>query len=426
METEQILAILVNVGGATAPAIHTLNQHKPHFICFFVSAETRPLINATILPALSYRYEHYDWIETPTAQSLLECYRALTTNLPQIMEKWKIPRESLGVEYTAGTKPMSVAAVLATIDFCSNYFYTGARDPAGRDRDGIGIVLDGKEFSWFQTNPWEELAIQSRKEIAWLFNLGRFEDARERVLRLAGLAPAEMRKVYQALAELIEGYALWDRFQYRQAQSKIFKGLEALRLYTAGREDALGSTLSFVQLNAQFLSDLNDKSSPSAEKQSRRLAELDMLSNAIRRAQSGQRYDDAVARLYSLLEAIARNRLLDRHQIITKKTRPEQVPESLRADFTRRLADPEHPQEWLRLGLLDSYRLLFALNDPLGLKFSQMEAELIEVLRARNLSPLAHGNEPVKPETYQRLLQVVYAFAEVQEEKLPRFPDFKF
>jgi CRISPR-associated protein (TIGR02710 family) len=417
---EKPRAMLVNVGGDIAPAIHTLNEQQPPFICFFVSPDSKPLIRSKILPALNYEPDHYDWIETPAAQSLLECYRVLAANLPRILDKWGVPPDALAVEYTAGTKPMSVASVLSTIEFTSRYFYVGARDPSGRDRDGIGVVLDGKESTWFQTNPWEELAIRERRDIALLFNHGRFADAQERALRLARVSAPEMRKVYESLAELIEGYALWDRFEYKQAQAKISKALSALQLYVAGRDDPLRTTLDAVAVQVEFLRKLLDKTLDA-----QRLDALDMLANATRRAQVAQKYDDAVARLYSVLEALARNRLLSQYGIKSGDVNPEQIPEALRADYVRQFSDPREPETGLRMGLQASYHLLAVLGDELGKRYAARESELDQVLLARNQSRLAHGTLPVRPDIYKKMREILMSFADVMEEELPQFPELE-
>ena len=420
METEKPRAMLVSVGGAASPAIHTLNELQPPFICFFVSPDSRPKIKAEILPALDYQPEHYDWIETPSPQNLLECYRCLAENLPRILEKWGTPPETLGVEYTAGTKPMSVAAVLATIETSSQYFYVGAAGPSGRDRDGIGIVQDSKEYIWFQTNPWEELAVRQRQEIALLFNHGRYADARERAERLAKVTPPEMRKVYEALAELIDGYALWDRFEYKQAQAKLYKAWTALGIYVAGRDDPLRFTLDTVARNVEFLRGLLEKNEAAYH-----MDLLDMLANARRRAEVAQKFDDAVARLYAALEALARNRLLTGYNIKTNAVQQAQVPEVLRADYIHRCSDPLDPKGRLRLGLEDSYTLLAALGDELGQRYLEREKELKQVLYARNQSRLAHGTEPVKQVTYQKMSEILLAFAGVDDSELPGFPEMK-
>ncbi|MDI6697107.1 MAG: TIGR02710 family CRISPR-associated CARF protein [Anaerolineales bacterium] len=420
MDRPEVKAMLVNVGGTTAPAIHALNHQKPPFICFFVSQDSQPAIRSTILPALQYQPEHWDWIKTPAPQNLLDCYRALATGLPPILEKWNVTFEELGVEYTAGTKPMSVAAVLATIDRSYRYFYTGAADPTGRDKGGIGIVIDNKEYLYFQVNPWEELAISTRREIALLFNHGRFADARERALQLAHHFPEELGKVYEALANLIEGYALWDRFEYKQAQAKIYKALEQLRLFIAGRDDPLHDTLKSVEQNAEFLRLLNEK-----DDRAGKLDALDLLANATRRATNAQRYDDAVARLYALLESLARRQLLQKHNIKANNVRPEQIPENLREDYVRRLTDRKNPKSGLRLGLQDSYYLLAEINDELGQNYLERENEINEILNARNQSRLAHGTEPVRPDVYEKLRKIIMSFADIKEDDLPKFPIMK-
>ncbi len=417
MTVEKPLAMLVTVGGATAPAIHTLNQQQPRFICFFVSETSRDSINSTILPALIYRPDHYDWIKTPAHQDLLACYSALAGELPRILEKWGVPAEDLGVEYTAGTKPMSVAAVLATIDNSSKYFYVGTVDPLGRDRGGVGVVLDGKEFTWFQSNPWEELAVVARREIALLFNYGRFADAQERTLQLAKVAPPDMRKVYGALAELIEGYALWDRFDYKLAQQKLYRAQSVLQPYLAGREDPLRATLDVVAEQAELLSKLNGKG-----EEAERLDVLDMLANAARRADVAKRYDDAVARLYSVLEGLARNRLRRVYDIKTGSVQPEQIPEPMRQSYVHLYSDSTGSGTGLRLGLDAAYGLLVELDDELGRKYIARKNDLSQVLYARNQSRLAHGTEPVRPETYERMRSIVMEFANANETDLPRFP----
>lgn len=414
--SEKPKAMLVNVGGATAPAVHALNEQQPPFVCFFVSADSRPLINK-ILPALNYRLKHFDWIETPSPQDLVACYRVLARDLPGILRKWEVEPNELAVEYTAGTKPMSVAAVLATIDSSSQYFYVGSKDPQGRDKGGIGVVLDGREWTWFQSNPWTELAVKARQEIAFLFNHGSFTDAYERARRLSTVVPPDMRDVYRALADLIEGYALWDRFEYKKAQQKIFSSLQKLKLFVAGRPDPLRPVLDIVEQNAEFLRKHNKKG-----EEAQRLDVLDLIANAIRRAEVARKYDDAVARLYSALEALSRNRLLNQYQIKTSAVLPSQIPDEIREQFVRLYSDPEHPEAGLRLGLKASYRLLESLGDELGAKYKAHETELNKVLRARNQSRLAHGTEPIKPETYQKMRDIVLAFAEVKEDDLPHFP----
>lgn len=418
--TPATAAMLVTVGGAPSSAVHTLNEQKPRYICFFVSEDTRPAIREKILPNLEYTPENYVWIVTPAPQNLLECYRALAENLPRHLDMWGVSAADLGVEYTGGTKPMSVAAVLATVESSSRYFYVGARGPGGRDRGGIGVVVDGKESTWYEVNPWEIKSVNLRREIALLFNHGRFSDAQERAESLARVAPIDMRPIYQSLALLVEGYAQWDRFAYKDAQQSLGRAVRPLQAYVAGREDPIRFTLVEVESHIRFLGALTQKGSPDAP----RLDLLDLLANAERRAANAGRYDDATARLYSALEGLARNQLAKRG-IKNNAVRPEQVPETIRDEYVRRHRNIDKPEEGLKIGLEASYKLLAELGDPLGQKYLANEKDIEKVLFARNQSRLAHGSEPIERETYEKLRSFVFDFLEATPNDLPHFPNLR-
>ncbi len=112
-EMQTIEAMLVNVGSAIQPVIHVLNERRPRFVCFFFSEETRRFF-PDILQKLDYQPEHHYWITPPDAQNLMGCFRAIRDQLPQILKNWGVSAENLAVEYTAGTKPTSPAAVQAS------------------------------------------------------------------------------------------------------------------------------------------------------------------------------------------------------------------------------------------------------------------------------------------------------------------------
>jgi CRISPR-associated protein (TIGR02710 family) len=316
---------------------------------------------------------------------------------------------------------MSVAAVLATINESSQYYYVGSVDKTGRTSDGIGVVLNGHEMSFFEANPWIVLAVTARREIALLFNHGRYGPAMEHTRKLADLSPTEMERVYNALADLIEGYVLWDRFKRDQAKIKLNKALGILEAYIADRDDPLRFTITTVRKNVEFLNRLMDNKDPDWE----RLDTLDLLANAHRRASLAQRYDDAVARLYALLESLARNRLLSQYKIKNNAVQPDQIPEKLRAEFVRRLTDPTAPQKGLRLGLQDSFYLLDEKGDDLGRRYKENEIKINKLLNARNQSRLAHGTQPIDPDVYSQLSTFIMEFIDATPAELPEFPEMR-
>jgi len=57
-------------------------------------------------------------------------------------------------DFTGGTKTMSVALALATVQAVGRYTYVGGTE---RTKDGPGMVVDGKERMLHQANPWDAL-----------------------------------------------------------------------------------------------------------------------------------------------------------------------------------------------------------------------------------------------------------------------------
>ena len=169
-------AMIVSVGGTSAPIIFSLNRSKPEYICFFISKQTKKMLEEEIIPNLNFKPRHYDWILTPNAESLSDCYSELVKQLPSLLEKWEVDPKDVCVDYTGGTKTMSVALALATIEDSCCYSYVGGDE---RSKGGVGVVVDGKERMWFLENPWDEIAQKERKEISILFNKARYASAAE-------------------------------------------------------------------------------------------------------------------------------------------------------------------------------------------------------------------------------------------------------
>lgn len=207
-------AMILSVGGSPGPILASLNFQQPEFVCFFVSSESRAALDTQIIPGLAYRPRHFDWIETPSAEDLLACYRVLTQELPRLADKWKVPLAEFVADYTGGTKTMSVALALATVQAVGRYTYVGGFE---RTKDGLGVVVDGKERMLHQINPWDAMAVTARQRASLLFSRGRYEAAAEEFGAVADrVSPAE-KGIYQGLAALARGYAEWDRFIHPRA-----------------------------------------------------------------------------------------------------------------------------------------------------------------------------------------------------------------
>ena len=409
----RIKALLVSLGGSPAPVIFTLNHQKPERICFFVSPETKATIQETILPALRFDYCHYDWIETPMAEGLSECFLVLNREIPALLQKWGISGKDLAVDYTGGTKTMSVALALATIDICSKYSYVGGVE---RTKEGVGVVLDGRERMWFPENPWDEIAVLQKREASLLFNKARYASAEEVLRKTVEKVSYKLKPLYRSLAEMAHGYDLWDRFKHQDARNSLYKSRDVILTYGNGRRDARFS--DFIE---RFRENLDFLDRVETEKEHRGfLLCLDLIANAKRRAELENKHDDGMARLYRALEALAQSELA-RAGIDPPRASPDQLPETLKEEYVRKYLDARSGK--LKIPLFASYEVLRDTNNDLGKRFFECyEASLRSVLDLRNRSILAHGFDSIRKETFEQMLNIVTEFAGVEQDALPNFP----
>ena len=143
---------------------------------------------------------------------------------------------------------------------------------------------------------------------------------------------------------------------------------------------------------------LNDKSADKCA--AARL--FDLYRNAERRAAQG-RYDDAVARIYRLIEWSAQWLLKVQTGIETGDVKPEQIPVHLTLTQNRK-------GQW-QAGLFNAWQLVkHHIKGPAADFIIQQENALRSHIETRNTSILAHGFTPIR----QSQWQPIYAWLESQ------------
>jgi CRISPR-associated protein (TIGR02710 family) len=403
-------AMVVSVGGTPSPILFSLNKNKPESVGFFISRQTKKMMEEEIVPQLDFRPRHYDWVVTPNPDLLSDCYGALIKDLPSLLEKWEVRLEEVCVDYTGGTKTMSAALVLATVENSCCYSYVGGDE---RSKGGVGVVLDGKERMRFLDNPWDQMATAEKKEAAILFNKARYASAAEVIERCIPKVGRDQQLLLKAVKEMVIGYDLWDRFKHPDARSQLFKCKDVLTAVGIGKKEFKPLAKRLGE-NLQFLQNLLTGQKPS------KLYFYDLLSNARRRADLEKKFDDAVARVYRAMEVIAQTELGD-FGIDTSNVKEEAIPESLRKEFLARYQEKNDGK--IRIPLYASFRLLESLGSNTASRFFRVyEKRIKNLLDVRNSSILAHGFNPVEPSTFEKLWDSVLEFSETGEEQLPRFP----
>jgi CRISPR-associated protein (TIGR02710 family) len=405
-------AMLVSLGGSPEPILFSLNRQRPAHVVFFVSPQSETELQ-TVIKGLVFPCK-FDRIVSPSAENIGDCYRALREQLPAKLAQWGLSEDDVVVDYTGGTKSMSAALVLATVERAHRYAYIGGVE---RDKGGVGVVLGGRERMLYVHNPWKEWAHEERKRVSLYFMAARYEMALQELQRLQQHTDAAEQDFLRAMASAVAGYRDWDNFRHKDALPKLGEqALRFLRPYARGAQQAnLARFVLEVEANLEFLRRLM-----AADTRDEAYI-LDLIANADRRARIEGKYEDAAARLYSGMERAARFRLRRQYRINTEDVKREQLPEVLREEYTQKHHDPRDGK--LKIPLLAAYRLLEALGDDLGHTFMMRQEEILKLLNLRNASPLGHGEAPVGAEGYERFRSVLVTLLAIDESALPRFPE---
>ena len=126
----------------------------------------------------------------------------------------------------------------------------------------------------------------------------------------------------------------------------------------------------------------------------------EVLESARRRVSIGH-YDDAAARLYRATELLAQVRLKRYYNVVTSNVEYGHLPLSDAAK-ARLEAGREAEGGPIKIGLMEGYRLLRDLGDPLGEHASGKRLDALKnFIEKRNFSFLAHGTNPISRERWE-------------------------
>jgi CRISPR-associated protein (TIGR02710 family) len=396
--------LIISVGGTEAPIVKSIGEHKPKYICFLCSQKTVELI-PNIRKMLVEQFgddlpsfkDHK--IILDDENDLIHCYQKARECIAQL-EVWGVAAADTVVDYTGGTKQMSVALGLATVKEGYEFSYIGGDR---RTKAGVGIVLDGSEVVRSGINPWSLYAVDDKKLIAKYFNHYQFLAAKEICDTLANrqVLDDSLKGFFKIISQLCTIYDLWDKFQHLEALKQTKSALEQIKNYFAfNRQVKYQQFVSDVEANFERLKGLCPDSKP--PKTPNRHLVIDLVANAERRATEGK-YDDAVARLYRSLEMVAQVAITEPPlQAKDAGNFPkDKLPDSLKEDYIQHYERDGK----IKLGMEALFRVLKAIDPPhpQAETFFAYYNELRNVQNARNQSILAHGLTPIKVEDYERL-----------------------
>lgn len=385
--------LICTVGGSHQPIVTSIRELEPGFVCFLCTdrdpgtgqpgsriqvegkgnvIKVRPGDPDPTLPNIpaqtdlaADRYE----VRTLPADDLDAAFSVIAGAIVELRKRF--PNTRLIADYTGGTKTMTAALVMAALETpdVELRLVTGARANLVQVHDGtqLGVpaVVEG---------------VRLRRAIAPYLSEWTYFGYGAAAAGLAQIPvphdPA-LRAELQIARDLSAAFDAWDRFDHRAA-------LARLDLYRPKIGSRAGLMLKFLEMLC--LGDDDQRKEPA------RL--LDLWLNAQRRAVQG-RYDDAVARAYRLLEWTAQWLLRTRAGIDTSDVPSDKVPEGMALRPSR--------EGRLQAGLYEAWRLAAFHLEGVPRDFARTEDKrLLDHLKARNASILAHGYLPIDAETWRR------------------------
>lgn len=420
--------LLVTVGGSPQPIITSIQKLAPDRVIFFCSSGkngsesqvlggglpcelrengqvTKKISNLPTYLKLGSRFQpDRDVVKLTNPDDAAECYRRAVETIQQLMASNK--NDDIIVDYTGGTKTMSLSLGMAAIDYERDLYVTTTL------RKNILSVSRGELPERVSTS-----SIQITRKLERLLPIfvtsSNYPAAISQLQDLLTFEVSEeARRHIRQYLECCQAFEAWDRFDHRTA----FDLLEPFM-----RSPAIKPVLDFLKRVMHSRADIQEEFKIERLKLQYHGYEVveDLLLNAERRAKQA-RYDDAVGRLYRALELLMQIHLKKRYDKTTAGMAPEELaallPEALQHKYGSMLSSGKSR---LQFGITRGYELLRDIpGDPLGALYKQYEGRLSKVLKIRNLSLFAHGFDPISQDDYQEFYETAKSFVEQAIETL--------
>ena len=336
--------------------------------------KTRPGDDKPTLPNIptqaGLRDDQYELIHVP-ADNLDEVFRILCAAIQRLGQRF--PNGQLLADYTGGTKTMTAGLVSAALesDGVELQLVTGSRADLIKVRSGMEAVT--------QANVERVRLERAMRPYVAAWRRFAYAEAYQGLAGLARPRDSALAARLALLRDLSRGLDAWDRFDHATA-------LTALEPY----RPRIGAEWKAMLMALKWLTTEDETQEPA------RL--LDLWRNAERRAAQG-RYDDAVARVYRLLEWSAQWLLRTRSGIETGNVQAEQVPPGMNLE--------SNAKGRIQVGLMAAWELVahYQPDSPAGGFIRAEKNTLLNWLKIRNESIFAHGFRPVAENNWQLLAE---------------------
>ena len=366
---------------------YSIESHNPDKIFFFGSEASKNTINH-IHDEIIENYEGYEFIEINHIDDFKEYFNAIKSKIMEFVD------EKVVIDYTSGTKTMTMAAAFASMIYHKNLVFVSGKREGGIVKSGTEKIISQNLYPVY-----DDLRLEKVKE---LFNSNRFEAGK---VLLSDIVESENKEIY---AKLFDIYYNFDNINYQKAFDLFTK--EVISCFPN-----LKPQLSQNRMALQTIVQKDHKLRCYCI-----LASL--LSNAKRRYNEGK-YDDAIARLYRSFELIAQNRLKEKYNIKTSKVDLNSLKKrGLTEEYLDNLDSCKSDlNENVKIGLIKGYDLLYHLDDDLGIFYSENYNDIKECSSFRNKSIFAQGLNYQTEEEYSKFEKLVLEAANILTKDLDKY-----
>ena len=401
--------MVVSVGGAAAPITKALEVASPRFVLFVVSSDSRPQVEDEVLPSLVGNLPQWECLTVTDHEDIGRCYGEIRRGLVGWMERRELKDSEVAVDITGATKPMSAALALSAVERFSSFKYVGGDI---RDKRNLGVVVDGAERILTCQNPWNTFAVRDLERAASLLRECHADLAAAVLGEAAKRCDEAIAARLDVLSRLVQSYGFADRFDFKGAINAYRRGRSSLSL-VVGQSLRVKTECDFKRWEVLREQTKDNSQTPGRE------TILELIANADRRA--GQfRWDDAVGRLYRVIELYAQGLAKRAFESELGKVPRASLPAEHRAWMQREYGTPRDGM--YKLGIQPLFRILERCGGT-QLRSAGSYNRLKKHLQRRNSSLFAHGSIPVKERAFRGFRAAVLAELKIGEDEIPGWPD---
>lgn len=432
-------ALVLTCGGNIKPLIKAIIKFQPDLTYFLHSEDS--INNVNLIQAVFNFHLNCKCKLVKEYQDIDSVFVTSKEIISELQDK----SYDIRIDFTGGTKPMSSGLVLASIGQKCRYSYIGTDDIGGRDKDGVGNVMDGFELVIEQNDPYESYAIFEFERGKVFFDKYQFQAARLNFDDAKEKSKSErLKKLAEIYVKIVDLYDIWDKFDIVINNNyMLFYQLKKFILNDINQDEHIKN--HFLKNHPLFICQM-EKNIEFLEKKISHQKRVsidninyylpDLLNNAQRRIDEGK-YDDAVARLYRAIELIAQIKLTregfineqnlsDNRNFKIKKSEIESLSDDLPIknkilncyEFNK-----EPKKKSFGVTLWKSYKLL----EGLGFDFAHdyvKDKNIRNNINLRNNSILAHGLIPIMEDDAKELFIQVLNYAEFICPKIEKCIEF--